>query len=355
MDLRYTAAEEKFRQELRAWLAEAVPAHGATPPKDDWEARRAYDTGWQRKLFDAGYAGINWPKEFGGRGVGPIEQIVWNQYTIRIPNGRRDEVRAFMAENKVGSETYYPVPLHLQECFRQVGCGRGSLPVTEQAAEEVYLGKLDAHFPVDVYQTGSGTSTNMNANEVIANAALLETGRKAGQYDIVEPHDHLNMSQSTNDAYPTALKLAIATNNDGLVHQIEQLVAALRNKGNEFIDVLKMGRTEMQDAVPMTVGQEFHAMASALEGELGFLRDADDVRFHFQTISMHTKRVLHAFMLIHRVFSRNHVYDFAVVWNGNRLCCFQGTLDITYDNTVVVLIDRRQATAVARWALRLTI
>ncbi len=140
-------------------------------------------------------------------------------------------------------------------------------------------GKYHDQFLVDPYQGGAGTSTNMAANEIMANAALLEIGRQPGEYDIVEPHDDLNMSQSTNDSYPTALKVAIVTNNDLVVEQIELLVKALRVKGNEFIDVLKMGRTEMQDAVPMTLGQEFHAMAAALEDEITFIRASEKPLF----------------------------------------------------------------------------
>ena len=136
----------------------------------------------------------------------------------------------------------------------------------------ILAGKYRDQFPVDPYQGGAGTSTNMNANEVMANAALLETGRRIGQYDIVEPHDHLNMSQSTNDAYPTALKVAILNNNDRLVAEVEKLAAAFHAKGESFIDILKMGRTEMQDAVPMTVGQEFHALGAALASEVAIIR-----------------------------------------------------------------------------------
>ena len=83
MDLRYSASDESFREELRTWLAEAVPAHGEPPPPNDWAARRAYDTGWQRKLFDAGYAGINWPKEYGGRDLSLSEQLVYYEETAR--------------------------------------------------------------------------------------------------------------------------------------------------------------------------------------------------------------------------------------------------------------------------------
>ncbi len=144
-----------------------------------------------------------------------------------------------------------------------------------QAGQAILEGKYHDQFRVDPYQGGAGTSTNMNANEVMANAALLETGHKLGEYTIVDPHDDLNMSQSTNDAYPTALKVAMTANNDILVAQIELLAEALHNKGNEFIDLLKMGRTEMQDAVPMTLGQEFHAMANALELEIPYLRASE--------------------------------------------------------------------------------
>jgi len=148
-----------------------------------------------------------------------------------------------------------------------------------KAGQAILTGKYHDQFTVDPYQGGAGTSTNMAANEIMANAALLETGRQLGEYEIVEPHDDLNMSQSTNDSYPTALKVAMVTNNDLVVEQIELLVAALRAKGNEFIDILKMGRTEMQDAVPMTVGQEFHAMAAALEDEITFIRASEKPLF----------------------------------------------------------------------------
>ena len=142
----------------------------------------------------------------------------------------------------------------------------------EAGGRAILAGKYRDEFPVDPFQGGAGTSTNMNANEVMANAALLETGHNIGDYNVVEPHDDLNMSQSTNDSYPTALKVAILMNNDRMVEELQALVAVFRAKGNEFIDILKMGRTEMQDAVPMTVGQEFHAFAAALESEIAIIR-----------------------------------------------------------------------------------
>jgi aspartate ammonia-lyase len=142
----------------------------------------------------------------------------------------------------------------------------------EAGGKAILAGRYRDQFPVDPFQGGAGTSTNMNINEVMANAALLEAGRSIGEYDVVEPHDDLNMSQSTNDSYPTALKVAILLNNDRMVTELQALAAAFRARGDEFIDILKMGRTEMQDAVPMTVGQEFHAFAAALESEIAIIR-----------------------------------------------------------------------------------
>jgi aspartate ammonia-lyase len=115
----------------------------------------------------------------------------------------------------------------------------------------------------------------MNANEVLANVALELSGHKKGEYKIIEPHDDLNMSQSTNDSYPTAIKVAFLLRNDKLIQELQKLVAAFRAKGDAFLMLVKMGRTELQDAVPMTVGQEFHAFAASLETEIQVLRDAE--------------------------------------------------------------------------------
>ncbi len=149
------------------------------------------------------------------------------------------------------------------------------LAAIEKAADAVLKGKYHDQFQVDWYQGGAGTSTNMNANEVLANVALELSGHKKGEYTIVEPHDDLNMSQSTNDAYPTAIKVALLLRNDKLIAELQNLAASFRAKGNAYIDIVKMGRTELQDAVPMTVGQEFHAFAASLEGEIALLRDAE--------------------------------------------------------------------------------
>jgi len=150
-----------------------------------------------------------------------------------------------------------------------------TLAKIEKAAEAVRRGDYNNQFMVDWYQGGAGTSTNMNANEVMANVALELSGHKKGDYKIVEPHDDLNMSQSTNDSYPTAIKIAIILRNDKLVPELEKLAAAFRAKGDAFIDIVKMGRTELQDAVPMTVGQEFHAFGASLESEIALLREAE--------------------------------------------------------------------------------
>ncbi len=145
------------------------------------------------------------------------------------------------------------------------------------AAEEVMEGKFDAEFPIDMIQGGAGTSTNMNANEVISNRALEILGHKKGEYSIVSPNDHVNLSQSTNDAYPTAIKLALINVNKKLIKHIERLIASFRSKGKEFESVMKMGRTQLQDAVPMTLGQEFEAYAVTLEEEIDRLSEMADL------------------------------------------------------------------------------
>jgi aspartate ammonia-lyase len=150
---------------------------------------------------------------------------------------------------------------------------RTKLAAIEKAAAAVRKGDYNNQFLVDWYQGGAGTSTNMNANEVLANVALELTGHPKGDYKVVEPHDDLNMSQSTNDSYPTAIKVALILRNDKLVAELEKLSAAFRAKGDAYIDIVKMGRTELQDAVPMTVGQELHAMAAALDAEIAVLRE----------------------------------------------------------------------------------
>jgi aspartate ammonia-lyase len=145
----------------------------------------------------------------------------------------------------------------------------------ERAGQAVIDGQYRDQFKVDWYQGGAGTSANMNANEVMANIGLELTGHQKGEYQYLHPSDDLNMSQSTNDSYPTALKIAFLMRNDKLIAELERLAAAFRAKGNQYLEVPKMGRTELQDAVPMTVGQEFHAFAASLESEIQLLKDAE--------------------------------------------------------------------------------
>lgn len=137
-----------------------------------------------------------------------------------------------------------------------------------KACEEIIDGKLINEFPVDMIQGGAGTSTNMNANEVIANRALEILGYEKGDYEKCHPNNHVNLSQSTNDAYPTGIKVGLMLKNEDLVENLNELIASFRAKGEEFKEVLKMGRTQLQDAVPMTLGQEFEAWAVNLEEEI---------------------------------------------------------------------------------------
>jgi fumarate hydratase class II len=131
-----------------------------------------------------------------------------------------------------------------------------------EAADEVIEGKLDEHFPLRVWQTGSGTQTNMNANEVISNRAIELAGGTLGSKDPVHPNDHVNMSQSSNDTFPTAMYIAAAEQMNWLIPQVERLRDAIDAKAREFAGVVKIGRTHLQDATPLTVGQEMSGWAS---------------------------------------------------------------------------------------------
>ena len=137
-----------------------------------------------------------------------------------------------------------------------------------QSCHEINSGKYHNHFIVDMIQGGAGTSTNMNANEVIANRALEIMGYEKGDYQYCHPNNHVNLSQSTNDAYPTAVKIALINSNKKLVLVLETLVDSFRKKSKEFSQIIKMGRTQLQDAVPMTLGQEFEAYAVTLGEEV---------------------------------------------------------------------------------------
>jgi len=152
---------------------------------------------------------------------------------------------------------------------------KAKLDGIEKACQAIIDGKYHDQFLVDMYQGGAGTSANMNANEVIANVALEMSGHKKGEYQYIEPHDDLNMGQSTNDVYPTAIKVALLLQNDQMIKEAEALSAAFHKKGAEFNNLLKMGRTEGQDAVPMTLGQEFNAFGNQIDAEIAALRRSE--------------------------------------------------------------------------------
>ncbi|MBK7227463.1 MAG: aspartate ammonia-lyase [Ignavibacteriales bacterium] len=173
--------------------------------------------------------------------------------------------------------SFYPVLIEALAMVKKAAAlannelGLLSKPITDaivQACDEIINGKFHSHFVVDMIQGGAGTSTNMNANEVIANRALEILGYEKGDYQYCHPNNHVNLSQSTNDAYPTSVKIALINSNKKLTEVLQELVQSFRNKAKEFSQIIKMGRTQLQDAVPMTLGQEFEAYAVMLNEEV---------------------------------------------------------------------------------------
>jgi aspartate ammonia-lyase len=146
-----------------------------------------------------------------------------------------------------------------------------------RACDRVIAGEANEHFIVDMLQGGAGTSTNMNANEVIANLALRELQRPAGDYKTIHPNDHVNLSQSTNDVYPSAVRLTMIRNCPALIAEQEALKAALLAKAEEFHDVIKVGRTQLMDAVPMRLGHEFRGFAVTLGEDIDRLREVGNL------------------------------------------------------------------------------
>ncbi len=177
----------------------------------------------------------------------------------------------------------YPDLLNALACVKQAAAlanhelgllDQDKTDVIVKTCEEIRAGKLHGEFIVDVIQGGAGTSTNMNANEVIANRGLEHLGRRRGDYQYLHPNEHVNMSQSTNDVYPTAVRVALHFAIYRLVDAMTKLRRAFEAKAGEFADVLKMGRTQLQDAVPMTLGQEFSTYAVMLEEDEERLKEA---------------------------------------------------------------------------------
>ena len=163
----------------------------------------------------------------------------------------------------------------LKKAAALVNAEAGRLPEDKadlivRAADEIIDGKLDDHFPLFVWQTGSGTQSNMNANEVIANRAIELAGGQMGSKKPIHPNDDVNISQSSNDTFPTAMHIAAARSvNDRLLPAVSDLRDALQKKADEFADIVKIGRTHLQDAVPLTLGQEFSGYAAQLDADLG--------------------------------------------------------------------------------------
>jgi fumarate hydratase, class II len=145
---------------------------------------------------------------------------------------------------------------------------KSKLDLIVQAADEVIEGKLDAHFPLRVWQTGSGTQTNMNANEVISNRAIEIAGGVMGSKTPIHPNDDVNKSQSSNDTFPTAMYIAAAERMTALIPEVQKVHDAIDAKAKEYADVVKIGRTHLQDATPMTVGQEFGGWANLIERDI---------------------------------------------------------------------------------------
>ncbi|RFC62862.1 class II fumarate hydratase [Fulvimarina endophytica] len=176
---------------------------------------------------------------------------------------------------KIGGDRQ-PMPLivalaTVKKAAARVNNAKGKLDKTlceaiEKAADEIIAGKLDDHFPLVVWQTGSGTQTNMNVNEVISNRAIEMAGGEMGSKKPVHPNDHVNMSQSSNDVFPTAMHVAtVVETHERLIPALDRLHASLQKKVEEYADIIKIGRTHTQDATPVTLGQEFSGYAMALE------------------------------------------------------------------------------------------
>lgn len=179
-----------------------------------------------------------------------------------------------------------------------------------KACDEIIEGKLHSQFIVDAIQGGAGTSANMNANEVIANRAIEILGGEKGDYTIVHPNDHVNMAQSTNDVIPSAGKLTILALLPGLLEQLERLHKALRDKSIEFDDVVKMGRTQLQDAVPIRLGQSFEAYAAVIERDIRRIRSLDS---EIKVLNIGATAVGTAINV-------NPVYLFHIIRNVNLVC-----------------------------------
>lgn len=195
----------------------------------------------------------------------PISKFHLNEYPAFIRGLAMTKLGAAMANHELG--------LLPDQMFEAIA----------QACREIMDGKHHEFFPVDMIQGGAGTTTNMNANEVIANRALQIMGHEAGEYQYCSPNDHVNCAQSTNDAYPTAIHLGLYATHLKLQEHFAALIESFQKKADEFAGIVKMGRTQLEDAVPMTLGQTFSGFASILRDEV---KNLDFAAQEFLTINM---------------------------------------------------------------------
>ena len=214
-----------------------------------------------------------------GAGV-PCRQETDSMGVVEVPGDRYwgAQTQRSLEHFSIGNEHMPIEVVHalavLKKAAAMVNARAGRLPRAKAdlivaAADEVIAGRLDAEFPLYVWQTGSGTQTNMNVNEVIANRAIEMSGGTLGSKDPIHPNDHVNMSQSSNDTFPTAMHVAALREITGrLVPSVRALISSLTEKSEQFADVVKIGRTHLQDAVPLTLGQEWSGYIAQLNGAL---------------------------------------------------------------------------------------
>jgi aspartate ammonia-lyase len=242
-----------LRLSARLQAANEHLVSGVSPVVASW--RKEHDSLGERELPDTAYYGV---QTLRGMENFPISGIPLHHFSHFVRSLAYVKKAAAMANKDLGV----------------IRSERADAIVA--ACDEIIAGKWHRHFTIDMIQGGAGTSTNMNANEVIANRALEILGHRKGQYEFLHPNDDVNRSQSTNDAYPTAIKLGVILTMRDATSALRELQAALVAKAEEFADVLKMGRTENQDAVPMTLGQEFSAYAATIKDGIRYIERASE-------------------------------------------------------------------------------
>ncbi|MFJ4653117.1 aspartate ammonia-lyase [Nocardia sp. NPDC088792] len=215
--------------------------------------RREHDSLGERELPDVVYYGVQTLRAVENFRISGIELHTFDHLVCALAYVKK---AAALANAEIGSIT------------------QAKADAITAACDEILAGALRSDFVVDMVQGGAGTSTNMNANEVIANRGLELMGHRKGEYQFLHPNDDVNCSQSTNDVYPTSVKLGVHLSLQDAADALDELRTALRDKAAEFADVIKMGRTQLQDAVPMTLGQEFGAYAVMVAEAVRHLRGA---------------------------------------------------------------------------------